>query len=551
MGASYTARRLWREPPRGPARRRAEWGTVGDVTQLYELGALEFSRLLSRGELTSEALVEALWARTDAVDGRIGAYAIRLRDASLRDARALDAERAAGRVRGPLHGVPVTIKENVGVAGTDWTAGLSARRGQPADEDAVVVRLLRAAGAIVLGKGNVPQTLMAAETTNTVYGTTKNPWNTERVPGGSSGGEAALLASGQTPLAVGTDVGGSIRIPAAFSGVVGLKPTLGRWSNVGSHAVLRGQPVVRAQIGPMARSVADVEFLLGAADPLEQAAFDPEVPPVALSPSSRVVLDGLRVGVYEDDGFLTPSDSVRRAVREAAEHLRAAGAEVVEYRPRDPAETYLLGVASFTSDGMQHARAALQGEPVIAPLRLFERTSGLPRAARAAIARALEAVGERRLARALAASAAKSASELWDLAADRLVRARLELEDWSRAGVQALLCPAFATPAPQHGATGDFAAGAAYTIRYNVLNLPAGVVPVTRVRADESRGDGPKADRVEKRARDIDRGSEGLPVGVQLVGRPYREDVVLALMAAVESGARARETFPRTPIDPR
>lgn len=518
--------------------------------QLWALGAVEIGERLRSGELTSEALVQALWARAEAVDGKINGWAVKLREASLRDARALDEERAAGRIRGPLHGIPLSVKENIALAGTDQTAGAAARRGRPAEVDAAVVALAREGGAVLLGKGNVPQTLMASETTNRVYGTTNNPWALDRSPGGSSGGEAALLATGQTPLAIGTDVGGSIRLPAAFCGVAGLKPTWNAWSNLGSYGMLAGQPVVRPQMGPMARSVADLALLFRAIPAARLALLDPEVPPLPAPDPASLDVSKLRVGVYDDDGFVRPAASVRRAVREAADMLRDAGATVVSYRPPDAEEVFLLAVAAFSSDGFEHVRQVLDGEPVIAPLALFDRTAGLPRSVRAGVARALELAGERRLAATLRSSGARSAAELWRLSYDRTERARAELARWRADGLDAVLCPAFATPAPQQGATADFSTAACYTIRFNALNFPAGVVPVTRVRAEETeRAPEGRPDRVEKRARSVEAGSAGLPIGVQVAAAPYREDVVLALLAAIEQRARARIDFPLTPVE--
>lgn len=532
------------ERTQGPA-------TTTSERPLFRESACALRARLDAGELTSVALVKALFERTAEVDGRVRGYAKRLPEEALAEAEERDRERARGAVRGPLHGLPLTIKENIGVRGTDSTCGHKSRVGQPASEDAVMVRLLREAGAIVLGKGNIPQTLMAPETTNAVYGTTHNPWNAARVPGGSSGGEAALLASGQTPLAVGTDVGGSIRIPAAFCGVAGLKPTAGRWSNVGSRSILRGQPVVRPQMGPMARTVDDLVLLFRAIEPTVIAAEDPEVVPLGLGDPDQVDVRGLRVGFYDDDGFLSPATSMKRGVHEAMAHLERAGVTLVPYAPPRAADIYFLAVASFASDGLSHVRGALAGEPIIKPLALFERTSHLPGPARRATARALSLLGEERLARALETARERTSGELWDLFAERAELALAEQRAWQAARLDAVLCPAYATPAPQHGATGDFSAGATYTLRYNVLNLPAGVVPVTRVdRKGETLRPFERGDRVEKRAAKIEEGSEGLPVGVQVAARPYREDVVLALMKVIEAGARQGALFPATPIDP-
>ena len=516
---------------------------------LHTLSARELAARLSRRELTSVAIVEALWARADAVDGRVHGFAAQLRREAMREAKERDEERARGVSRGPLHGLPITIKENLHVIGTETTAGLRARAGKRSTFDAAVVQVLRASGAVILGKSNVPQTLMAPESTNRVYGTTNNPWNTQRVPGGSSGGEGALLASGQSVLGVGTDIAGSIRIPAGFCGVAGLKPTLHRWSSVGSTGALPGIEIVRATVGPLARSVDDLAFFFEALDPAEMSVLDPECPPLPPGSSANVDLSTLRVGYYEDDGFFTPSSAVKRAVREAAEHLRAAGVEVVPYAPRHAEELYYLGIAGITADGLVTLRRELGGEEVIAALKMNERVSKLPEHLRQALARGLRVFGEERAARTIESVGEKRVSDYWALSWRRTVLAREETTAWTEAGIHALLGPGYATPAPQHGVTGDFSVGAANMLRWNLLNRPAGVVPVTRVRASETTRSALR-DRLDKRAQSIDEGSAGLPIGVQVAGVPYREDVVLAVMHAIERGARTRDGYPATPVDP-
>ena len=516
---------------------------------LHTLSARDLAARLSRRELTSVAIVEALWARADAVDGKVHGFTEQLRREAMREAKLRDEERARGVVRGPLHGLPVTIKENIHVLGTETTAGLRARAGKRSTFDAAIVQVLRESGAVILGKSNVPQTLMAPESTNHVYGTTNNPWNTARVPGGSSGGEAALLASGQSVLGVGTDIAGSIRIPASFCGVAGLKPTLHRWSTVGSTGALPGIEFVRAVMGPLARSVDDLAFFFEALDPAQMSALDPEVPPLPVGESAKVDLTKLRVGYYEDDGWFTPSAAIKRAVREAVEHLRAAGAEVVPYAPQHAEEIYFLGVAGITSDGLVTLRRELAGEDVIAPLKMNERLSKLPDGVRHTIARGLRLFGEERVARTIDALGEKRVSDYWALSWRRTVLAREETTAWTEAGIHALLGPGYATPAPQHGATGDFSIGASNTLRWNLLNRPAGSVPVTRVLASETTR-GEVRDRLDKRAQSIDEGSTGLPASVQVAGVPYREDIVLAVMRAIERGARERPGFPTTPVDP-
>jgi fatty acid amide hydrolase len=483
------------------------------------------------------------------VDPRVRAFVHRFDEAARDRAREADEARARGHSWGPLHGLPVTLKENIDTEGVASTLGLAKRQGRPASTDAVVARLAREAGAIVLGKTNVPQTLLSPmETTNTIWGTSSNPWALDHGTGGSSGGEAAAIASGMSPLGLGTDIGGSIRIPSAFCGLCGIKPTVNRWSNAGVNTALPGQEVVRSQVGPMARTTADLGLVLRAMGPPDHARLDPRVAPLPMGDPEGVDLRGTRIGVYEDDGFFTPAASVKRAVREAARTLESRGADIIPFPPTRAEEITYLYFAALSADGGSTLDEWLEGEPVIAPLKLLRWIGKLPDPARRALSGALGASGERRLSKLLGSLGRKPVETLWSLASRRTALQLEEFEQWNRRGLDAVVCPAHVTPAAPHGMGHDFTIGFCYAARYNMLDMPAGVVPVTRVQPGET--ERPiLGDRLDRRAAGIEARSEGLPVGVQIVGRPWREHDVLAVMQAVESGARHGKAFPTLPVD--
>ncbi|HMV68247.1 MAG TPA: amidase family protein, partial [Myxococcota bacterium] len=456
--------------------------------------------------------------------------------------------RARGERWGPLHGLPITIKENLALPGTPQTVGVRARASRPGSTTAPVVEAALSAGAIVLGKTNVPQLLLAMETHNDIWGTTHNPWDLGRSPGGSSGGEGAAIAAGMSPLGIGTDIGGSIRIPAAWCGVCGVKPTYTRWSMAGIAAGQPGQEAVRSQCGPMARTVADLLLMFRVVDPVAQHALDPVVPPVPLGEPPDV--RGLRVGVFETDGVFQPSPSVVRAVREAADALRAAGAEVVPWEPPrgwDMFETYF---GLMTADGAITARAQIGDEPVTPQLRSIARMAALPAFVRRALAAGAGLGHEPRVKRLLGALGEKRLWEVWRLVVRREELKRAELAAWRAAGLQAVVGPPTVTPPALLGETHDWSAGAWYTMRYNLLDMPAGVVPVTTAREDEQ-GRGDVGDRLDRKAARFEAGSAGLPVAAQVIGLPWQERVVLEVMRVIEAGVRDRDGFPRTPIDPR
>jgi fatty acid amide hydrolase len=518
--------------------------------QLHEMDGCALKEALARRETSSVEIVRALIARRRDVDGRIGAFIARLDQQAMEQAESADRERKSttdAQSLPPLHGLPMTVKDNIEVAGTDATLGVQARVGRQSESDALVVSELRRAGAIILGKTNVPQLLLVQETDNAIFGVTRNPWNSSRTPGGSSGGEAAALASGQTPLGIGSDIGGSLRIPAHFSGVCALKPTVDRWSVRGMLGALAGQEIVRAQMGPIARSVRDLWLLMGAVSPERQSQFDPAVAPLPLG--SPVSLRGLRIGYYVDDGFMTPSAGIVRAVRQAADALRGAGATLVEYQPPAATDLLFLWLAAMTADGGETLGRMLDGEAICRQLKVSNFMAKMPSPVRLAAAALLDKRGEGGLAGMLRAAGAKSVSDYWQLTAQRTALRRAEFDAWNARSLDAVLCPPHVLPALPIGSSGDLTLTLSYMFRYVLLNFPAGVVPVSRVRDDETTWMGPRGMFGDK-CTDALRGSAGLPIGVQVVSRPYREDVALSVMAAIEESARSQRDFPRTPIEP-
>lgn len=507
---------------------------------------------LQAREISSAELCRALIERADATEGQVHAWVWRRREELLAEARAVDAARARGDALGLLAGLPVSIKENIDVAGTDATLGIKARAGAPALGDALTVRSLKEAGALVLGKTNVPQLLLAQETENALFGVTPNPHHLGRVSGGSSGGEAAAIAVGSSVCGMGTDIGGSIRVPAHFCGIFGLKPTVDRISVRGSNGAVPGQEIVRAQMGPMARTAGDLALLMAAIDPRRQARFDPAVPPLPPPDPAAVDLRGLRVGVYDDDGFVTPTASLRRAVAEAADALRAAGAVLVPYRPVGAAELVYAWLGAVSADGGASMQRALAGERWSPQLAASAKILALPRLARAAAARAMQLRGETRIAALLRVLGEKDVMATWDIAAQRTALRRGELDAWSALELDAVLCPAHACPAMAHRDSGEMTLSLSNPFRWTFLNFPAGVAPVTRVRPAEAAAAASvdRGERIERQIAAVEAQAAGLPVGVQLVARPYREDVVLALLAAVEAGVRGGPDYPVTPVEP-
>jgi fatty acid amide hydrolase len=514
------------------------------MSELWQKTASELSSLLGRGEVSSREVVRAHFDRIEAVDGKVRAFTTLFRDRAMADAARADDERSSGRARGPLHGLPVSIKECFDMEGLATTLGLESWKSRIAKSDAAMVTLLRGMGAVILGRTNLSQTMLFVESRNPVYGQTANPFSLAHTPGGSSGGEAAAVAAGMSPLGIGTDIGGSIRTPCHFSGVFGIKPTLDRLPCKGQRTVLDGQEVVRSQNGPIARSSADLELFLRAVDPQTMTSLDGRVPPVSWE--SPRPLDGLRVGVFTDDGMIPPSRAVVRAVEWAREALLSHGCVPVGFTPPRVEELVYAYIGALSADGAETLLGTLEGkiDPVLMPLK---RIAVLPKRARQALARAVSLVGERRTARMLEAMGEKSVAEYWRLTAVvRAYRATV-IEAMEAAKVDVLLCPAYATPAVPHGMAKNFTLASSYSMLWNATQMPAGVVPITRVRTDELTRAHPR-DSIERHAAKVDKKSVGLPVGVQVVGRPWAEPLVLSVMRAIEDDVAGDPEFPKTPV---
>jgi fatty acid amide hydrolase len=503
---------------------------------------------IARGALSAAAVVEAHIARIEEADRQLNAIVIKRYDDARREAGAADERRAAGAPLGPLHGVPVTIKECIALAGTSATFGLPSRKDAIDSEDERHVKRLRDAGAIVLAKTNVAQLLLFIETENPVYGRTNNPWNLTRSPGGSSGGEGAIIAAGGSPLGLGTDIGGSCRVPAAFCGIAAIKPTAGRVPDPGRFSVPSGQRAIASQLGVLARHVEDValglEVINGGADP-------PSEPPRPLRDFRDVDISKLRVGYYTDDGIFPTSPAPRRAVLEAAEMLRKAGAAVEPWTPPALGEAIELFIGIFFADRARGMSALLRGQKLDARLKPAFFMARRSRASLAAIGPLLRLLGQNGLADGIRAMGHGDTHHYWRLV-ERLVdyqAAFLRALDAAPSGpLDLLLAPPSPLPALTHGASGYLGLPGSYSCIANVLGYPAGVVPVTRVRAGEEMSRERSLDLAQRTAYIVEKGSAGLPVGVQLIARPWREHVALAAMAAVEAAARQRPDFPRTPV---
>ncbi len=504
--------------------------------------AHELAARIADGTVSAREVVADHIARIEQVDGVLNAVVARRFDAALAEADRAD---ASGEPTGPLHGVPVTVKESLDLGGTASTFGLPGRRTPVADADDPYVARLRAAGAIVLGKTNVAQLLIAYESVNPVFGRTSNPWALDRTPGGSSGGEAAIIAAGGSALGIGSDILGSVRIPAAFTGLAAFKPTAGRTPDHQRGSIPPGQQAIASQIGPIAGDVADIALAVSVLTGTATPDGDPLAGPVGPAGPAGLGVATWTESAAGGDSVVRAGSAVARAVGEAAGALVAAGARRRDWNPPDVPAALGLVFGIMGADQGRGVRRTVGRDPVAAEIRTFYRGIGAGRLAGVAARAALARLGQHSALPTVAHAGRHHADDYWRLVDAAQAYRRRVAAELDAAGVDLVVSPVHAAPALPHG-TGVYSGpGGLFAMLVNLLGYPAGVVPVTTVAPGEDGGRPPSRDRGIAALAAADEGSVGLPIGVQVIGRPGRDHAVLAAMAAIEAAVRDHPSFPR------
>ncbi len=487
------------------------------MSALYDLGVREAAARIRRRELSATELVRAALDRTAAVEPQVGAF-LTVNDAgALAAAEAIDRRIAAGDDPGPLGGIPVGVKDLSCTAGVRTTAGSRILEHFVPAYDATVVARLRQAGAVVLGKLNCDEFAMGSSNENSAFHATRNPWSAAHVPGGSSGGSAAAVAARQVPASLGTDTGGSIRLPAAFCGVVGIKPTYGRVSRFGVIAFASSLD----QVGPLARDVGDAALLLEAIagpDAADATASPRPVPAYTDALASGV--RGMRLGLPREYFVEGVQPEVDAAVRAAVAELERLGATVepvsLPHTEYAVATYYLVATAEASSnlarfDGVRYGlREAGSGSSLA---EMYERSRGA-------------GFGREVQRRIMLGTYALSAG-YYDAYYVKAQQVRtLIRRDFEQAFTR---CDALVTPVAPATAfrlgekTGDpltMYLSDIFTISVSLAGLPALVVPCG---ADHA----------------------GLPIGLQVIGRAFDEATLLRIGAAFE---QASDWHRRSPI---
>ncbi|GJE91018.1 amidase signature enzyme [Phanerochaete sordida] len=516
--------------------------------------ASEIVKRIEAGEWTASEVLEAYISRAALAQQTTNCLTEVLFDEARVHAQALDEHmRCTKKLKGPLHGVPVSFKDIFDISGYDSSMGHTSEAHKPAQEDAELVRLVREAGGIPFVKTNVPQTLMFFECVNPTWGRTLNPYSADHTSGGSSGGEGALLAMDGSALGWGSDIGGSLRIPASFCGIYSLKPGHGRLSTGGAKENMPGFDAVKTVVGPMGRSVADIELACRVGFGQESENYDP-----APIPYRNVKLrEKLKFGYYVNDGFIRSSPASRRAVLETVEALRREGHECVEFAIPDMLKAINIFLSLTLADGNKTLFSPIRQDPRQPELTTMAIGPEMYDWTRSLITWALRNVmGDAAIADIMSACKPTTVNEFWSVIDQQKAFIRkINKEVWEKYEFDGIIAPVLPIPPLPHQSVMYIASIACASFFYNVADSPVGTVPVTRVNpeldglTDEWRNQpivsSPMLEGLlykgDKAIYNVEKMS-GLPVGVQVVGRKWGEEKVVEMMKVVD-GALGKRGF--------
>ncbi|KAI7782460.1 amidase [Diaporthe eres] len=480
------------------------WFTAEELA-ITELSASELVPKLASGALKSVVVTRAFCKRAAAAHQLTNCLSETCFARALETAEARDEHLVrTGKPVGPLHGLPVSLKDNFNLKGLDATVGFASHVDDPATCDSTLATILEDAGAVFYVKTNVPTAMMIAESVNNVFGRTVNPRNRQVTSGGSSGGESALIAFKGSCLGVGTDIGGSLRIPAACTGIFTLRPSFGRFPTLKCRSGMSGQEAVQSVNGPLARTIDDIILEAKTVVDAQPWLHDPRMVPL---PWRDVTLpEKLKIAVMWNDGIVTPTPPVSRALRTTVEKLQAAGHEIVAWDPKDQAQGVRLLGRMFVADGGISIRKELDrtGEPIRPEMQMYADAKEL------------------------------GTYDMWQLHLERTEFQKRYLDRWNDAGIDAILCPTTPYSSVRNG---DFKyvgyTGVFNVLDYSCVSFPTGIL-------GEKEVDVPLTDHEPLSAICKDTHTDydadlihELPVSLQLVARRLHEEKVIAMVQRI------------------
>ena len=450
--------------------------------------------------------------------------------------------------RGILFGLPMSVKDAFVLKGTDCSGGMAAKLYNLAQEDGLLVKILKEEGAIPYIKSNIPQVMMTADSNNFIWGQARNPWSKMRSTGGSSGGEAALIAARCAPLGLGNDIGGSIRIPPIFCGVVGFKPTAERVTTAGT---MKNTPTLdnilnmRVATGPIVKTARDANLLMKVllnSEAHQKSKLSERDPYYTRQEWKDDLVQkdkkGLRIGYYKSVEFFPTSPANQRGVEEAAQALRKRGHEVFELDFPNIEDVIMMYLEVMSAEGgARMLTDPVKGETSIEDYDKLRLAASIPNVLRSPLKSLLGVLGEGRTG-LLVDNARKKDSYQYSHLIERHNEVRKAFfKVWEEKKLDALLSPGYAYPANKIGTTKDVVLGACYAFIFNTLNMPTGTLPVTVVKEGEEvypRENTKYHDFIYKKTVESMEGSAGLPIGVQISTLPWQEEKCIGVMLQLE-----------------
>ncbi len=497
------------------------------MNKLKNISATQILKLIEEGSITSRQVVEYFIREIEEVNPSLNAVVIKLFDKALKEADRADSLFKEGKRTGRLHGLPFTIKECLDLVGTPSTFGLLRRQKDIPLSSDIYVRVLQNEGAIVIGKTNVSQLLATIESQNPVYGITNNPYSIKHTSGGSSGGEGAIIAAGGSPIGLGTDIGGSVRIPAAFNGICGIKPTVERTIDKARFLERDLNLPIKSVTGILANHAEDLHLFLD----IMNETNGPKMR--VLEDFKKVNISNLKIGYMLTDKVFEPMEAIKRSVQEAIDKLNALGVETALFQPPDLLEAEEIYTKILTADKMPIFSENLQKDKVIKLLRDYFLLANAPKWLRNMVYHLSGIVGQKTLKRAVHYFGGVGEENLSELKKRKKIFTEryLSAMDNSPIGkLDAIICPAFPLPAILHNTADRIGVGGTYTIQSNITGFPSGVAAVSTVKEKEAISRKFSLDVIMLAAAKNERKSAGLPIGIQIMAKPWQDHIVIALI---------------------
>jgi len=442
-----------------------------------------------------------------------------------------------------LYGLPITIKDSICVKDHSNCIGLSYLFNNPEKEDSDLVKVLKQNGAIPFLKTNVPQCLFSPECLNPIYGRAINPWDIKRSCGGSSGGCGGLVSLNSTPISIGSDIGGSLRMPANNCGITSLKPTVGRFPAFDPMRknidFIIGAQEVMPTSGVLGKSAEDIYLILKAIFQQSTFVLDPYMVQIPFREKEYIEVQHkkLRLGYFSYDGMMPVSAPVKRALEEVKEILQNQQHTIIDFKFKHPSDFFLSFLRSkFAEGNFSSIFDQLKNDPPVCTLSEMIFYSSLPSFVLKLSSLIYKWTGQRRMHAMVNAVKTENSEKYSEITREMKTLSNEFSTYWKNLNIDGLICPAFPCPAFLHNYSNKISPSLSYCIMFNVLNFPSGIIPITLVKKEEEFYlDTEKfKDKYIKNFKEVMKNSEGLPISIQVVTPPYHEEECLGIMNVVQ-----------------